>query len=85
MDTYDQPLEEVLGNLPLRPDLKAALLVREGKLGAVLDLAERMQLGELRAIEWGRLFEFDLVPEVVNELCMEVIRWQRQLSAELEF
>ena len=41
MDTYDQPLEEVLGNLPLRPDLKAALLVREGELGAVLDLADR--------------------------------------------
>ena len=62
MDAYDQPLDENLGNLPLRLDLKAALLVREGELGAVLDLVERMQLGELRAIEWDRLFEFDLMP-----------------------
>ena len=81
MDAYfDQPLEEILGNMSLRPDVKAALLVREGELGAVLDLVERMQLGELRAIEWDRLFEFDLTPEVVNELCMEVI----QLAAPIE-
>ena len=86
MDAYfDQPLEEILGNMSLRPDVKAALLVREGELGAVLDLVERMQLGELKAIEWDRLSEFDLTPQVVNELYMEVIQWQRQLSAELEF
>ena len=86
MDAYfDQPLEEILGNMSLRPDVKAALLVREGELGAVLDLVERMQLGELKAIEWDRLSEFDLTPQVVNELYMEVIQWQRQVSAELEF
>jgi len=86
MDAYfDQPLEEILGNMSLRPDVKAALLVREGELGAVLDLVERMQLGELIAIEWDRLSEFDLSPQVVNELYMEVIQWQRQVSAELEF
>ena len=44
-----------------------------------------MQLGELKAIEWDRLYEFDLSPQVVNELYMEVIQWQRQVSAELEF
>ena len=86
MDAYfDQPLEEILGNMSLRPDVKAALLVREGELGAVLDLVERMQLGELKAIEWDRLSEFDLTPQVVNELYMKVIQWQRQVSAELEF
>ncbi len=86
MDAYfDQPLEENLGNMSLRPDVKAALLDREGELGAVLDLVERMQLGELKAIEWDRLAEFDLSPQVVNELYMEVIQWQRQVSAELEF
>ena len=86
MDAYfDQPLEEILGNMSLRPDVKAALLDREGELGAVLDLVERMQLGELKAIEWDRLAEFDLSPQVVNELYMEVIQWQRQVSAELEF
>ena len=86
MDAYfDQPLEEILGNMSLRPDVKAALLDREGELGAVLDLVERMQLGEPKAIEWDRLAEFDLSPQVVNELYMEVIQWQRQVSAELEF
>ncbi len=86
MDAYfDQPLEEILGNMSLRPDVKAALLDREGELGAVLDLVERVQLGELKAIEWDRLAEFDLSPQVVNELYMEVIQWQLQVSAELEF
>ena len=42
MDAYDQPLEEILRNLSLRPDVKAALHVRKGELGAVLDLVERM-------------------------------------------
>ena len=85
MDAYGQLLEEILGNLSLRPDVKAALLVWEGELDAVLDSVERMQLGELKAIEWDRLLEFDLMPQVVNEFCMEVIQWQRQVSAELEF
>ena len=62
MDAYGQLLEEILGNLSLRPDVKAALLVWEGELDAVLDSVERMQLGELKAIEWDRLFEFDLMP-----------------------
>ena len=84
MDAYGQLLEEILGNLSLRPDVKAALLVWEGELDAVLDSVERMQLGELKAIEWDRLLEFDLMPQVVNEFCMEVIQWQRQVSAELE-
>ena len=42
MDAYGQLLEEILGNLSLRPDVKAALHVRKGELGAVLDLVERM-------------------------------------------
>ena len=86
MDAYfDQPLEEILGNMSLRPDVKAALLDREGELGAVLALVERVQRGELKAIEWDRLADFDLSPQVVNELYMEVIQWQRQVSAELEY
>jgi EAL and modified HD-GYP domain-containing signal transduction protein len=86
MDAYfDQPLEEILGNMSLRPDVKAALLEREGELGAVLALVERVQRGELEAIAWDRLADFDLSPQVVNELYMEVIQWQRQVSVELEF
>lgn len=86
MDAYfDQPLEEILGNMSLRPDVKAALLDREGELGAVLALVERVQRGELEAIAWDRLADFDLSPQAVNELYMEVIQWQRQVSVELEF
>ena len=86
MDAYfDQPLEEILGNMSLRPDVQAALLDREGELGAVLALVERVQRGELEAIVWDRLADFDLSPQVVNELYMEVIQWQRQVSVELEF
>ena len=71
--------------MSLRPDVKAALLDREGELGAVLALVERVQRGELEAIVWDRLADFDLSPQVVNELYMEVIQWQRQVSVELEF
>ena len=86
MDAYfDQPLEEILGSMSLSSDVKAALLDREGELGAVLALVERVQRGELEAIVWDRLADFDLSPQVVNELYMEVIRWQRQVSVELEF
>ena len=86
MDAYfDQPLEEILGNMSLRPDVKAALLDREGELGAVLALVERVQRGELEAIVWDQIADFDLSPQVVNELYMEVIQWQRQVSVELEF
>ncbi|MGA1109359.1 MAG: hypothetical protein ACO3TX_12440, partial [Pseudomonadales bacterium] len=82
---FDQPLVEILGSMSLRPDVRAALVDREGAFGAVLSLVEAIQRGELEAIDWSMLADYDFSPELVNELYLQVIQWQRQVSSELEF
>jgi EAL and modified HD-GYP domain-containing signal transduction protein len=82
---FDQPLTEILGSMSLRPDVRAALVEREGPFGAVLSLVEAIQRGELETIDWSMLADYDFSPELVNELYLQVIQWQRQVSSELEF
>jgi hypothetical protein len=50
-----------------------------------LSLVEAIQRGELETIDWSMLADYDFSPELVNELYLQVIQWQRQVSSELEF
>lgn len=82
---FDQPLIEILGSMSLRPDVRAALVDREGALGVVLSLVEAIQRGDLDGIDWSLLSEYQFSPDLVNDLYLEVLQWQRQVSSELEF
>ena len=82
---FDQPLTEISGSMSLRPDVRAALVDREGALGVVLSLVEDIQRGDLDGIDWSLLSEYQFSPDLVNDLYLEVLQWQRQVSSELEF
>lgn len=82
---FDQPLTEILGSMSLRPDVRAALVDREGALGVVLSLVEAIQRGDLDGIDWSLLSDYQFSPDLVNDLYLEVLQWQRQVSSELEF
>lgn len=85
MDAYfDQPLEEIISRMSLRPDVRDALSERVGPLGLVLSLVESIQSGEIESIDWPSLEKYRLTPNVVNDLFLEAIKWQRQVGFDLQ-
>ncbi|MGM0415620.1 MAG: EAL and HDOD domain-containing protein [Thermodesulfobacteriota bacterium] len=52
LDTiFDSPMEEVLGNMPLDSEIKAALVSRDGSYGRVLANVEAHEKGEWDSVE----------------------------------
>ncbi|HIJ81446.1 MAG TPA: EAL domain-containing protein [Desulfuromonadales bacterium] len=48
---FETPMEEIIANLNLNEDVSAALLRREGRLGAMLTLAEKLELTDFDSVE----------------------------------
>ena len=72
-----RPLPELLGELPLSDDVKAALLQQGGRLQPVYDLVLAYELGE-----WERFSEMAtrmrLKEELVPELHLRAVEWASQ-------
>lgn len=69
------PLQKILGTLPVAADVRAALLAREGELGALLGLVEALEVSDLATIQraLGRLPGLD--HRRVVGLQVEAMRW----------
>lgn len=69
------PLAEILGTLPVADDVRLALSMREGELGALLALVEALEASDLTTIERA----LDRVPGLdhgrVIGLQVEAMRW----------
>lgn len=66
----DLSMEKVLANIPLSDELVAALLTRQGKLGLILDAVISYEQGN-----WEPAGKLNLLPEKVNDIYLESIRW----------
>lgn len=51
----DQPLEDILNNIPLSEELKKALLYHEGLVGVILQTAKHFERGQWDKINWKDL------------------------------
>lgn len=68
------PMDTILETLPVSPDIRNALLGREGKLSTFIHLAQSMENGEMdRAVELG--LTLGLSYEAINEASREAIVW----------
>jgi len=69
------PLPKILGTLPVAADVRAALLARDGELGALLGLVEALEVSDLATIQraLGRLPGLD--HRRVVGLQVEAMRW----------
>jgi EAL and modified HD-GYP domain-containing signal transduction protein len=75
------PMEEIAEQINLAPDIKLALLQREGMLGELLELAEKIERSDFAAV--GELL--DVTGLQVSDLLqaqMEAMRWANDLSEE---
>ncbi|MBX2801961.1 MAG: HDOD domain-containing protein [Myxococcales bacterium] len=66
----DQPLKDVVGSLPLTPDIKQALLLKDGPIGQAL----RCVLAHEQA-NWGELDFEDLDDGEIQQAYLEALAW----------
>jgi c-di-GMP-related signal transduction protein len=69
------PLSEILGPLPVAEDVRAALLTRDGELGALLALVEALEVSDLAVIERALDNVNGLDHGRVIGLQVEAMRW----------
>ncbi|RKD84049.1 EAL and HDOD domain-containing protein [Kushneria marisflavi] len=66
LDSFmDQPMEEILAQIPVHPDIEAALMHRTGALGLILQTATDYQKAHWESIDWPGLASLGLSPEQV--------------------
>ncbi|NQV68712.1 MAG: HDOD domain-containing protein [Pseudohongiella sp.] len=75
----DQPMDEVLGALPLTEELKEALLKREGNLGTLLQTAMNYERGDWQGIDLASPMSAEL-----NECYLESLSWASELVSRLK-
>jgi EAL and modified HD-GYP domain-containing signal transduction protein len=72
---FDQPLADLLGNLPLSEDLLAALLGHHGTLGALLESAIAFETGDFDRVPWAALAAAGVDTETVERDYLDSTRW----------
>jgi c-di-GMP phosphodiesterase len=74
----DLSMEDLLQSLPLSEELRDALLVRSGRMGAALDCVVRYERGEWDAVEFAELPACE-----IRAAYLDAVEWARVTSREL--
>lgn len=83
LDTLlDMPMEEVLKQISLKDNVRQALLAREGSLGRLLTLTERLEQADFSAVD-TLLKESSLGLQQLIDAHVEAIKWTNNLSNTL--
>ncbi len=75
-----QPAADMLAALPVRADVRDAVLTRSGRLGALLTLAERIEQTDIAAIERLLVDLPGLDPVRINDAWMGAIEWANTIA-----
>ena len=75
----DKPLESLVPNLPLSPELQAALLHKEGDIGHALQDVLNYEQGNWQAISASAIPE-----EVLARVYLDAIHWAKELNKQLQ-
>lgn len=76
-------MEDVLSQLGLIDEIKKALLLREGFLGLLLTLAEKMETGDFDAVT-DLLEQLGLTLADLNQAELEAMQWVASLNEEIQ-
>ena len=76
------PMADILENVELADDVRAALLHREGTFGAMLDVVERLEKADTGRQFTAALRRLGLTSKQVREIELEAFDWVRGLAYE---
>lgn len=74
----DRPMDELVAQLSITPELEAALLRREGPMGELLDAAIACERAD-----WQRLAATGFDPQTLQNSYLQAIRWAGETDAAL--
>ena len=75
----DQPMDQLVDELPLTPDLRQALLTRKGDVGRALHSIEAQERGA-----WKHMAFQHLTPTEVQSCWLESLQWTRNIAQALD-
>ncbi len=72
---YGSSMEKMVGTLPLPDDIREALILEKGPMGAALSSVKAYEKGE-----WLQLKKLQLSPGTIREFYLEAIDWANHFS-----
>ena len=75
----NEPLPEILARMSLQEEVEAALLQHEGGLGELLTLCEKIETGDIVAIQEMLHAHPGLTVDVLNKAQMEALGWANNI------
>ncbi|MDB5748547.1 MAG: hypothetical protein JWP72_3395 [Massilia sp.] len=79
---FSMPMADILDNVELADDVRAALLGRCGDLGTMLDLVERLEKADTDRQFTAALRKLELTSKQVREIELAAFDWVRELVSE---
>jgi len=79
---FSIPMGDILDNVELADDVRAALLYREGTFGVMLGLVERLEKADAGKQFTAALKRLGLTSKQVREIELEAFDWVRELACE---
>ena len=76
---FSMPMADILDNVELAPDVRAALLERAGDLGAMLDVVERLEKADTGRCFTQALRRLGLTSKQVREIELAAFDWVSEL------
>jgi len=76
---FSMPLADILENVELADDVRAALLERAGDLGAMLDLVERLEKADTGRCFTAALRRLNLTSKQVRQIELAAFDWVSEL------
>ena len=81
LDTLlNEPLPGILARMNLHDDVEAALLLHEGSLGELLTLCEKIEAGDIVAIQEKLRTRPGLTVDVLNKAQLEALGWANSIA-----
>jgi EAL and modified HD-GYP domain-containing signal transduction protein len=80
---FETPMEEILSNLNLNDDVSSALLLREGRFGRMLTLAEKLEIADFDAVT-VLLGECGLSLDQLLTAQLEAFNWRSAVINQLD-
>lgn len=75
-----EPLPKILARMSLQEEVVAALLKHEGSLGELLTLCEKIETGDIAAIQEKLRARTDLTVDMLNKAQMEALGWANNIA-----
>ena len=74
-----EPLPDILARMNLQEEVVAALLLHEGSLGELLTLCERIETGDIAAIQEKLCVRPGLTVDMLNKAQLEALGWANNI------